>query len=58
MAAANSLVAGLSAREDSHIAFFDLLLAGDTEAALSATRSSRLPANSSASAAAAHSSTW
>jgi tetratricopeptide (TPR) repeat protein len=36
MAAANSLIAGLSAREDSHIAFFDLLSAGDTEAALSA----------------------
>ena len=36
MAAANSLSAGLSAREASHIAFFDLLSAGDTEAALSA----------------------
>jgi tetratricopeptide (TPR) repeat protein len=36
MAAANSLAAGLPAREASHIAFFDLLLAGDTEAALSA----------------------
>ena len=36
MAAANSLTAGLSAREASHIAFFDLLSAGDTEAALSA----------------------
>ncbi len=36
MAAANSLAAGLSAREVSHIAFFDLLSAGDTEAALSA----------------------
>ena len=36
MAAANSLIAGLSAREASHIAFFDLLSAGDTEAALSA----------------------
>jgi Flp pilus assembly protein TadD len=35
MAAANSLTAGLSARERSHIAFFDLLVAGDTEAALS-----------------------
>jgi hypothetical protein len=36
MAAANSLAAGLPAREASHIAFFDLLVAGDTEAALSA----------------------
>src|SRR5271165_7111212 len=36
MAAANSLAAGLSAREASHIAFFDLLLAGDAEAALAA----------------------
>src|SRR5580658_246290 len=36
MAAANSLAAGLSAREASHIAFFDLLVAGDTEAALTA----------------------
>src|SRR5258707_4334687 len=36
MAAANSLAAGLPAREASHIAFFDLLLTGDTEAALSA----------------------
>src|SRR5438270_5208037 len=36
MAAANSLAAGLSARETSHIAFFDLLVAGDAEAALSA----------------------
>jgi tetratricopeptide (TPR) repeat protein len=36
MAAANSLAAGLSAREASHIAFFDLLAAGDAEAALSA----------------------
>jgi hypothetical protein len=35
-AAANSLAAGLSAREASHIAFFDLLSAGDAEAALSA----------------------
>src|SRR5712692_8723746 len=34
MAAANSLAAGLSAREASHIAFFDLLAAGDAEAAL------------------------
>src|SRR6266480_3063081 len=33
-AAANSLAAGLSAREASHIAFFDLLCAGDAEAAL------------------------
>ena len=31
MAAANSLAAGLSAREASHIAFFDLLVAGDAE---------------------------
>jgi tetratricopeptide (TPR) repeat protein len=36
MAAANSLTAGLSAREASHIAFFGLLVAGDAEAALSA----------------------
>src|SRR3984893_8122266 len=36
MAAANSLAAGLSAREAGHIAFFDLLVAGDAEAALSA----------------------
>ena len=36
MAAANSLAAGLSAREASHVAFFDLLVAGDAEAALSA----------------------
>jgi Tfp pilus assembly protein PilF len=36
MTAANSLTAGLSAREASHIAFFGLLLAGDAEAALSA----------------------
>src|SRR5947209_18211810 len=36
MAAANSLAAGLPAREASHIAFFDLLVAGDAEAALSA----------------------
>src|ERR1700733_1311263 len=36
MAAAKSLAAGLSAREASHIAFFDLLVAGDAEAALSA----------------------
>src|SRR5439155_3057722 len=36
MAAANSLAAGLSARETSHIAFFDLLVAGDAEAALAA----------------------
>src|ERR1700730_4035008 len=35
-AAANSLAAGLSAREASHIAFFDLLVAGDAEAALAA----------------------
>ena len=36
MAAAKSLAAGLSEREASHIAFFDLLVAGDGEAALSA----------------------
>jgi tetratricopeptide (TPR) repeat protein len=36
MAAANSLGAGLSAREASHVAFFDLLVAGEAEAALSA----------------------
>src|SRR5260370_1289985 len=36
MAAAKSLAAGLSAREASHIAFFDLLSAGEAEAALSA----------------------
>src|SRR6266704_3510765 len=36
MAAANSLAAGLSAREASHIVFFDLLVAGNTEAALAA----------------------
>jgi tetratricopeptide (TPR) repeat protein len=35
MAAANSCAAGLSAREASHIAFFDLLTSGDAEAALS-----------------------
>src|SRR6202171_4105154 len=34
LAAANSLAAGLSAREASHIAFFDLLVAGGAEAAL------------------------
>jgi tetratricopeptide (TPR) repeat protein len=39
MATANSLVPGLSAREASHIAFFDLLAAGDAEAALSAVHS-------------------
>jgi Tfp pilus assembly protein PilF len=38
MATANSLTAGLPAREASHIAFFDLLVAGDAEAALSAVR--------------------
>src|SRR5438128_6169393 len=32
MAAANFLAAGLSAREASHIAFFDRLAAGDAEA--------------------------
>src|ERR1700730_10947335 len=36
MATANSLSADLSAREASHIAFFNLLVAGDAEAALSA----------------------
>jgi hypothetical protein len=36
MAAANSLAAGLSAREASHVAFFALLAAGDAEAALAA----------------------
>jgi len=36
MAAANSLTAGLSAREGSHVAFFALLVAGDAKAALSA----------------------
>src|SRR5580693_2623520 len=36
MAAADSLTAGLSTREASHIAFFGLLAAGDAEAALSA----------------------
>src|SRR5271169_5726647 len=36
MAAANSCAAGLSAREASHIAFFDLLSTGDAEAALAA----------------------
>src|SRR5205807_1493757 len=34
MAAAKSLAAGLSPREASHIAFFDLLVGGDSEAAL------------------------
>src|SRR5439155_916504 len=34
MTTANSLTGGLSAREASHVAFFDLLVAGDTEAAL------------------------
>jgi hypothetical protein len=36
MSAANSLTANLPAREASHVAFFDLLVAGDAEAALSA----------------------
>jgi hypothetical protein len=36
MAVASSLAAGLSAREAGHIAFFDLLSAGDAEAALAA----------------------
>src|SRR2546423_2452952 len=35
MAAANSLAAGLTDREASHIAFFGLLVGGDAEAALS-----------------------
>src|SRR5258708_6253034 len=35
MAAANSLADGLPAREASHIAFFDLLVAGDPQAPLS-----------------------
>jgi tetratricopeptide (TPR) repeat protein len=38
MTTANSLTADLSAWEASHIAFFDLLVAGDAEAALSALR--------------------
>lgn len=38
MAAAKSLAAGVSAREASHIAFFDRLAAGDSEAALVAVR--------------------
>src|SRR5271163_2161025 len=36
IAAAKSLGAGLSEREASHIAFFDLLVAGNAEAALAA----------------------
>jgi tetratricopeptide (TPR) repeat protein len=36
MAAAKSLTTGLSSREQSHIAFFDMLVAGDAEGALSA----------------------
>jgi hypothetical protein len=36
MAAADSLSAGLSARDESHIAFFDSVVAGNAEAALSA----------------------
>jgi tetratricopeptide (TPR) repeat protein len=36
MAAANSLTAHLSAREASHVAFFDSLVGGDAEAALAA----------------------
>src|SRR3984885_11873987 len=36
MAAAKSLTAGLTEREASHIAFFDVLTAGDAEAALAA----------------------
>src|SRR3954462_10158057 len=38
MAAANSLATGLSAREVSHVGFFDLLAAGEAEAALAALR--------------------
>src|SRR4051794_36141840 len=38
MAAANSLAPGLPGREASHVAFFDLLVAGETEAALAALR--------------------
>src|SRR5262244_476152 len=36
IAVANSLSIGLSGREASHVAFFNLLVAGNTEAALSA----------------------
>jgi hypothetical protein len=36
MATADSLIGGLSAREKSHVGFFGLLVAGETEAALSA----------------------
>ena len=36
IAAANAVTAGLSARETSHIAFFALLIAGNTQAALAA----------------------
>jgi tetratricopeptide (TPR) repeat protein len=38
MAAANALTAGLFPREASHVGFFDLLLAGEAEAALAALR--------------------
>jgi tetratricopeptide (TPR) repeat protein len=38
IAAANSLAAGLSGRERSHVAFFGLLVAGDADAALAALR--------------------
>jgi Flp pilus assembly protein TadD len=38
MTSANSLAADISSREASHIAFFDLLVAGDAEGALSALR--------------------
>jgi tetratricopeptide (TPR) repeat protein len=38
LAAAKAVAAGLPAREASHIAFFDLLFAGQTEAAISALR--------------------
>ena len=38
IAAANSLVTGLPAREASHVAYFGMLVAGDTEGALAALR--------------------
>jgi tetratricopeptide (TPR) repeat protein len=38
MAAANALASGLSPREASHLAFFELLIAGQAEAALAAMR--------------------
>jgi tetratricopeptide (TPR) repeat protein len=46
MAAANSLAAGLSAREASHIAFFDWLVAGEAEAAISALHAHLTPGRS------------